>query len=259
MTGKIKTQKNYFSRTRGASRLNRNKAKESSKARKIEVFIYVRNAILKRGIEHALSSQNDIEILNLSDVADMLSITHNLTPDVAIVDADLPSEEGLNVMRQIKKHLPGIGIISLAQESSDDLLFRVLKAQADACLNKGVTSEKLVETIHSVARGEHPIHKSLITSPALADQVFRQFQDLSRMNESRAIVIQLTARELEILSHVAEGLMNKQIALRLGISEQTIKNHVTSILRKLNVSARYDAVNVARRQGLIPAAAVVRV
>lgn len=254
MVGEIKSRQAYYPGLKRSVRYNRGRANRNAGSDKIKIFVFVRNNLLKKGIEHALSFQGDFETLRYTDITEVLSATHIMAPDVAVVDADLPGEEGLNVMRQIKKHLPGAGIIALTLEhDNNDMMLRILKAQADACLSKGITAEKLADTIYSVARGEHPIHMTLIANPALADQVFRQFQDLTRVNEMRTVVTQLTVRELEILSHVADGCMNKQIAIKLGISEQTIKNHVTSILRKLNASARTEAVEVARKQGLLPA------
>ena len=102
-----------------------------------------------------------------------------------------------------------------------------------------------------MAAGEHPINESLTNRPKVAEQVLQQFQELSLRSEAEVLVSPLTPRETEILNHIAQGLLNKQIASKLGISEQTIKNHVTSILRKLNANARTEAVVVAIKQGLI--------
>jgi two-component system response regulator DegU len=157
----------------------------------------------------------------------------------------------LTITRRLKQRLPIVGLIALTSKDNDVQLFEALKAQYSACLNKETTSEQLVDTIRRVSRGEHPINESLITHPVLADQVLRQFQELSRQNETKPFVSPLTPREMEILGYVAQGMMNRQIASQLGISEQTIKNHVTSILRKLNANARTEAVVLALRKGLI--------
>jgi len=108
-----------------------------------------------------------------------------------------------------------------------------------------------VDTIRRVARGEHPINESLTTRPKLAEQVLHQFQELSWRSETEDFLSPLTPREKEILDYIAQGYLNKQIAAELDISEQTIKNHVTSILRKLNANARTEAVVIAIKQGLI--------
>ena len=109
----------------------------------------------------------------------------------------------------------------------------------------------MVETVRRVARGEHPINESLTTRPKVAEQVLLQFQELSRRDQVEQFISPLTPREMQILKYIGMGYLNKQIAAELGISEQTIKNHVTSILRKLNANARTEAVVLALKQGLI--------
>ncbi len=96
-----------------------------------------------------------------------------------------------------------------------------------------------------------PSTKAWTTRPKVAEQVLHQFQELSWRSEEVAFISPLTPRETEILNYIAQGYLNKQIAGELGISEQTIKNHVTSILRKLNANARTEAVVGAIKQGLI--------
>ena len=222
------------------------------KRNKIQVFIGSQQFLLRQGLEHSLSSVEDIEISGAADLnGGALSTIDTLPPDVALVDIDAPSNNGLTLARKIKQRSPNIGVIVLTSNASDAQLFQALKAQAAAYLEKEVTAEQLVDTIRRVARGEHPINEGLTTRPKVAEQVLQQFQELSRRYEAEAFISPLTARETEILDYIAQGYLNKQIAIRLGISEQTIKNHVTSILRKLNANARTDAVVVAIKQGLI--------
>jgi two-component system, NarL family, response regulator DegU len=219
---------------------------------KTRVFIFSKQSLFRQGLEHSLSLVEDIEISGATEVNnELLSAMDNLIPDVAIVDIDTVAGDGLAITRQLKKHLPAVGIIALTSDYNDVQIFEALKAQAAACLSKEISAEQLVETVRSVARGEHPINESVATHPILADQVLRQFQELSRQKETRPFLSPLTPRETEILDYIAQGLLNKQIAAQLGISEQTIKNHVTSILRKLNANARTEAVVLALRQGLI--------
>ena len=222
------------------------------KRNKIQVFILSQQFLLRQGIEHSLSSVEDIEISGAADLnGGALSTIDTMPPDVALVDIDAPSNNGLTLARKIKQRSPNIGVIVLTSNASDAQLFQALKAQAAAYLEKEVTAEQLVDTIRRVARGEHPINEGLTTRPKVAEQVLQQFQELSRRYEAEAFISPLTARETEILDYIAQGYLNKQIAIKLGISEQTIKNHVTSILRKLNANARTDAVVVAIKQGLI--------
>ena len=222
------------------------------KRNKIQVFILSQQFLLRQGIEHSLSSVEDIEISGAADLnGGALSTIDTLPPDVALVDIDAPSNNGLTLARKIKQRSPNIGVIVLTSNASDAQLFQALKAQAAAYLEKEVTADQLVDTIRRVARGEHPINEGLTTRPKVAEQVLQQFQELSQRYEAEAFISPLTSRETEILNYIAQGYLNKQIAIKLGISEQTIKNHVTSILRKLNANARTDAVVVAIKQGLI--------
>ena len=219
---------------------------------KIQVFVVSQQSLFQQGVEHSFSGTEDIEISGTTGVSDhVLSAIDNLPPDVALVDIDGPSESGLELARKIKQRSPNIAVIVLTSNPEDNQLFQALKAQAVAYLSKEVTSDQLVDTVRRVAKGEHPINESLTARPKVAEHVLQQFQELSRRSEAEAFISPLTPRETEILQYIAQGYLNKQIAAELGISEQTIKNHVTSILRKLNANARTEAVVVAIRQGLI--------
>ena len=219
---------------------------------KIQVIIVSQQVFFRQGIEHSLSKTKDIQISATADVSDeVLSIIDNLPPDVALLDIDTPADSGLKLARRIKQRLPTIGVVVLTSGPDDAQLFQALKAQAVAYLSKEVTATELVNTIRRVARGEHHINESLTTRPKLAEQVLMQFQELSLRSEAEQFLAPLTPREMEILKYIAQGYLNKQIAAELDISEQTIKNHVTSILRKLNANARTEAVVVAIKQGLI--------
>ena len=219
---------------------------------KIRVFVFSEQSLLGKGLEHSLASVDNLEISGGSKIDDsVLSVMDNLPPDVAIVDIDAREGNGLGIPRKLKQIFPNIGIIALTANYNDVQLFEALKAQAAACLSKEVTLEQLVESIKRVAVGEHPINETLVTHPMLADQVLIQFQELSRQSETRPLISRLTRREMEILNYIALGWLNKQIAKQVGISEQTIKNHITSILRKLNANARTEAVVLAIKQGLI--------
>jgi len=219
---------------------------------KMQVFIISHQSLFRQGIEHSLAAVGDMEVTSAMEVNDRtLSTLETMPPDVAIVDIDGAADGGLTLLRKIKQRLPNIGVVILSANSSETQLFQALKAQASAFVSKDVTAEQLAETLRRVARGEHPINETLTTNPKVAEQVLQQFQELSRRVEAEAFISPLTPRETEILNYIARGLPNKQIALQLNISEQTIKNHVTSILRKLNANARTEAVVVAIKQGLI--------
>jgi two-component system response regulator DegU len=219
---------------------------------KIQVYILSQQSLFRFGIQQSLSNLPDITVVGTADINNnILAVVDNLPPDVMLLDIDGGAEVGLTLAKKIKQHSPSIAIVILASNPNDEQLFEVLKGQAASYLSKESTAEKLVETIRRVAHGEHPINESLTTSPKVAEQVLLQFQELSRRTEAEALISPLTPREMEILRYIGQGFLNKQIAAELSISEQTIKNHVTSILRKLNANARTEAVVLALKQGLI--------
>jgi two-component system response regulator DegU len=218
----------------------------------VQVYIMSQQSLFRQGIQHSLSDMPDINVAGTADISDsVLSVMDNIPPDVVLLDIDGNAEAGLTLARKIKQHAPSIAIVVLASNPNDDQLFEVLKGQAASYLSKESTGEKLLDTIRRVAHGEHPINESLTTRPKLAEQVLLQFQELSRRTQAEAVISPLTPREMEILKYIGLGYLNKQIAAELSISEQTIKNHVTSILRKLNANARTEAVVLALKQGLI--------
>jgi len=219
---------------------------------KISVLIVSQQVLLRQGVELALSSTKDFDISGITDFNNEIVFDiEESPPDVAIIDIDGPADRGLILARQIKQRLPSVGIVMLTSNHNDAQLFQALKAQAADYLSKETTAANLADSIRRVAAGEHPINESLTINPNVADQVLQQFQELSLRSETEGIISPLTTREIEILDYVSKGYLNKQIALSLGISEQTIKNHITSILRKLNANARTEAVVIGLKQGLI--------
>ena len=221
-------------------------------AAKIQVYVISQQSLFRQGIQHSLSDISDITVGGTAEINDsILGIVDNLPPDVILLDIDGSADAGLTLAKKIKQHAPSVAIVVLASTPNDEQLFEVLKGQAASYLSKESTAEQLVDTIRRVAHGEHPINESLTTRPKVAEQVLLQFQELSRRTEAEAVISPLTPREMEILKYIGLGYLNKQIAAELSISEQTIKNHVTSILRKLNANARTEAVVLALKQGLI--------
>ena len=224
----------------------------NNKNNKIQVFVISQQSLFLRAIEHTFMDTDDIVIIGTTGINDdVLKAIDNLPPDVALLDLDGPSEDALELARRIRQRSPNIGVIVLTSNPDDNQLFLALKAQASAYMSKEVTAQQLIETVRRVAKGEHPINESLTARPKVAEHVLQQFQELSSRSEAEAFISPLTPREIEILQYIGQGYLNKQIAAELGISEQTIKNHVTSILRKLNANARTEAVVVAIKQGLI--------
>ncbi len=218
---------------------------------KIKVWTFSQQPLFQEGTLHAFSSTEDIQIIGQAKVSDKALIIEAMPPDVIIVDIDAPPESGLSLAKRLKQRLPSVGLIVLTASPSDDQLLQALETQVAAYLSKEISSDHLANMVRRVARGEHPIRESLSSRPEVAGRILQQFQELSGKKEVETFIAPLTARETEILNYVAQGYSNKQIAAKLNISEQTIKNHVASIMLKLNANARTQAVVIALQQGLI--------
>jgi len=217
-------------------------------------MIIDRQAFFRAGVRQALSHQPDFEILEGDPDDNLLEILEADCPDVLLLDIDFPSLSGLKLGRQIMRRHPNIRLIMLSPNLDNGELFEVIKTGAVAYINKSATTEELVNIIRQARRGEYPINESLLVKPKVAEHVLRQFQDIVAMGKTmETITAPLTHRETQILNYIADGNSNKQIAKILDISEQTIKNHVSSILRKLNANDRAHAAVLAIRHGWISA------
>jgi len=216
------------------------------------VLIVSQQILFRQGLELVFSSAKDIGILSNTDFSNGIAFAlEESPPDVAIIDIDGHSDSGMALGRRLKQRMRSIGIIMLTSNPNDTQFFQALKAQAAGYLSKEIIADQLIEAIRRVARGDHIINESLMNYPNVADKVLQQFQELSSQSETEGLISALTTRETEILNCIAQGHLNKQIAIILGVSEQTVKNHVTSILRKLNANARTEAVVVALKKGII--------
>ena len=218
---------------------------------KIKVCTFSQQPLFQEGILNAFSGTEDIQIIEQAKVTDQALIVEVMPPDVVIVDMDNSADSSMSLIRRLKQRLPSVGIIVIGSYPSDDQLFKCLEEMVAAYLTKEIIGDQLGEMIRRVARGEYPINESLSNRPELAGKILSQFQELSRKTEAETLIAPLTTRETEVLNYVAQGYSNKQIAAKLDISEQTIKNHVASIMIKLNANARTQAVVIAVQQGLI--------
>jgi DNA-binding NarL/FixJ family response regulator len=218
---------------------------------KIRVWIFSQQPLFQQGVRQALTSHN-IEVAGEARVTDKLSKTIEvMPPDVAILDIDEAIDSGFNLASRIKRVTPSAAVIILASNTSDDQLFKAIKTQAVAYLSKDITGNEICEIVKSVAKGERPISECVNSRPGVAAQILSQFNELSQQQAVKELISPLTSREIEIINYMAQGCANKQIAAKLNISEQTIKNHVTSILGKLDANARTEAVVKAIQKGLI--------
>jgi len=217
-------------------------------------MIIDKQAFFRAGVRQALSQQSDFKILDCDPADEPLELIETNSPDVVLLDIDFPALSGLELGKKIARRYPNIRAVMLSPDPNDEELFEVIKTGAVAYLNKNTTTEELVSIIRRACRGEYPINDSLLARPGVAEHVLKQFQDIVSVGKiMETITAPLTHRETQILNYIAEGNSNKRIAHILEISEQTIKNHVSSILRKLNANDRAHAVALAMRNGWISA------
>lgn len=219
----------------------------------IKIWLFSQQPLFRQGIKNTFSGVSDIEIAGEAKLTDKMSRTVEvMPPDVAIVDIDSAPDSGLNLVNRVKQVTPSTSVIVLVSDINDEQLFEAIKRKASAYMSKDIDSKELIDTVRRVARGEHPINDSLNKRPKVAAHILDQFQDLYQRQEVENLISPLTSRETEIVNYMAQGYANKQIAAKLKISEQTIKNHVTSILSKLDANARTEAVVKAIKKGFIP-------
>ena len=224
----------------------------ADKSERIKLYLADEQPLFRQGIRTALTEETSLEVSGeFASGQELLEAVNSGDVNVILLDIKLPPSGGLDLTMSIKRQLPSIAVILLSSEASEDELFEAIKARASAYLSRNVRKEELIDTILTSAAGKHPINESFLSQPKVAERVLGQFQDLSWGQGVESFVSPLTARETEILNYMAQGYLNKQIANALSISEQTIKNHITSILRKLDANARTQAVVIAVKRGLI--------
>jgi two-component system, NarL family, response regulator DegU len=220
---------------------------------KVTVMIIDEQGLFRAGVRQVLSQYPAFEILECAPSEDTLRFIETSMPDVAIVGCRLSAEDGLDLGKKIARYFPNTKVIMLSPDPNDEEIFEVIKTSAVACLNKNASADELVSTIRSASNGEYPINEAVMTRPSVARHVLKQFEEIDLMgsNAVETLVAPITFRETEVLIYVANGNTNKQIGAALQISEQTIKNHVSAILRKLNANDRAHAVVMAVRNGWI--------
>ena len=220
---------------------------------KTRILIVDDHALFRVGIRGILQMEPDLEVVGEADdprsaVEEALA----LNPDVVLMDLSLPTPGGIETTQRVKRELPSAAIVVLATEEDEDALFESIKAGAAAFVLKDIAPDDLVTVIRRVVAGEYLINDKVFAKPAVASRVLKEFRELAVYGQEAApIFAPLSPREVEILDNIAQGMTNKQVAYALSISEQTVKNHMSSILRKLSVNDRTQAVVYAMRQGWI--------
>lgn len=224
--------------------------------KRLRIILVDDHPLFRQGVRHALDGIQDIQIVGeASDGQMAIQMADTLAPDVILCDINLPGLNGLEATRVVRRRNPHIAVIVLTVHEDDEQLFHAIKVGAAAFSTKDVGQDKLVDMVRRVGRGEYLINENVATKPFVASRVLKQFRDLAALDQDEeGLFAPLTSREIEILDCIARGMSNKEIARNLLISDQTVKNHITSILRKLMVNDRTQAVIYALRRGWIKVA-----
>ncbi len=221
----------------------------------IRIIIIDEQPLFREGVRATLERMGDCVIVGEStDAADVLEIARTCNPDVALIDAGLTSSDPLEIARQMRHIAPRVAIIILTPSEDEERLFQSIKVGAAAYSTRNIGPDELAETVRKVSHGEYLIRDDVLSKPQLASRVLKSFRELTveeEEGETKDLYSPLSSREVEILDYIARGNSNKEIAKSLKISDQTVKNHITSILKKLSVNDRTAAVVHALRHGWI--------
>ena len=221
--------------------------------KRTKILLVDDHALFRVGMRNILEREPDFDIVaEAEDSRGAFDAAAEHTPDIVLMDLSLPSPGGIETTQRVKREVPSAGIIVLAVSEDEELLFDAIKAGAAAFILKDVDPTDLVTIIRRVGNGEYLINDKVFSRPSVASRVLKEFRELAVYGQEAApIFAPLSPREVEILDNIAQGMTNKQVAYTLSISEQTVKNHMSSILRKLSVNDRTQAVVYAMKQGWI--------
>jgi DNA-binding NarL/FixJ family response regulator len=211
----------------------------------IRVAVVENEELFRRGLTMLLSLEDDIEVVGeAGDGVAATELAAATAPDVILMDVRMPKRSGIEACLTIREVAPVVRIIMLTGSDEEADLYDAVKNGAVGYLLKDSSIDAVAQAIRVVADGQ-----SLI-SPSMAVKLLDEFKQLSRSDREQVPTPRVTARELEVLQLVAQGLNNRQIGARLFISENTVKNHIRNILEKLQLHSRMDAVMYAVREKL---------
>ncbi|MCL4297087.1 MAG: response regulator transcription factor [Anaerolineae bacterium] len=213
---------------------------------KVSVLLADDHSLFREGIRSLLEDQDDIEIVGeAEDGLEAIRLAAKLKPTVILMDINMPVVDGVEATRTILKDDEAVGIIILTMYPQDAYVFEALKAGAKAYLLKDTRSKRLLEVIRTVHRGQAVIDTEMTT------RLLNEFRRLADKEENIPKLQPLTDQERRILTLVAGGASNKDIAADLNLSERTIKNYLSVIFQKLQVNNRTEAAIRAVRDGLV--------
>lgn len=213
---------------------------------KVRILLADDHALFRKGLAGLLAAEPDFEVVGEARTGkEALELARGLMPDLVLMDIFMPEWDGLEATRRLKEELPYARVVILTISEKEETLFEAVKAGAQGYLLKGIEPPELFEMLRGVGRGEAAISRST------ASKILKEFsrrEPQARPEDSP--LTRLTSREREVLTHVSQGLSNKQIAASLGISENTVRNHLRNILEKLHLENRVQAAAFALRHEL---------
>lgn len=213
------------------------------------------HTLFREGLRHNLGNVPDFTVAGEADNGQQtIQLVAQVEPDIVLMSIDLPGVSGLEVARVIKRSHPHIAIILFSSSMDSQQVVKSIRAGVAAYVPLNVSWDNILATLRDVRRGNFPINDLVLAMPNVASSVLDAFREMAAEEDSNNIYSPLSPRELQVLELVATGQTNKEIALSLDISNQTVKNHISSILRKLAVNDRTHAVVYAIRRGWIKAA-----
>jgi DNA-binding NarL/FixJ family response regulator len=208
---------------------------------KIKVIIADDHALVREGLRRLLELDSNIEVLTeVGDGQGAINMVRKLKPDVVLMDVNMPGTDGIVATRVIKREAPAVHVVALTVYEDEEVIDMV-KAGVSAYVLKDVAGSELIDTIYKVMNGEIVIH------PRVANRLVRELTRSKQKNNS----VRLTKRERDVLSYLVKGHTNKEMADSMFISEKTVKNHLTSIFRKLGVKDRTQAAVYALKNQIV--------
>ena len=209
----------------------------------IRILVADDHPVVRDGLVAVLSTQPDFAVVGeAGGGGEVVQRAEDLRPDIVLLDLEMPGMDGVEALLQMRTHRPEVRVIIFTAFDSDDRILAAVEAGAQGYILKGAPRDQLFEAVRVVHAG------GSLLQPVVASKLLRQ---VSQRVGSPVGSQKMTRRESEVLGLLGDGLQNKEIAVRLGMAERTVKFHVGSILRKLDVGNRTEAVATAIRSGLI--------
>lgn len=231
-----------------------NLAAKKTKPRKIRLMIVDDHPLFRAGLRRIVELEDDFNIISeVANGAEALEKARAVKPQVILMDVNLPGMNGLQVTRELMTSHSECAVIILTAFHDDEQMLHALRCGASSYFPKDVNPQMLVDAIRQVATGKFVVNEQILSKPQVATWLLNQFAEMQGAEDldSEHKFQPLSGREMQILQCITSGQSNKEIAKELGISRQTVKNHMTSILRKLAVNDRTQAAVYALRHGWI--------